>query len=67
MKFSSSVRSCVAQGKSIFDVLPLLVTLILEVGTYKWHATHRLLMIYVFMKFHKIIFNRLEVVVQTSE
>jgi len=40
------------------------VTLILEVGTYKWHATHHLMMMHVSMKFHEILFNGLEVVVR---
>jgi len=31
------------------------VTLTLDVGTYKWHATHHLVMIHVSMKFHKIL------------
>jgi len=43
------------------------VTLSLEVGTYKWHATHRLVMIHVSMKFHEIIFIHLEVVVRTKK
>jgi len=59
------------------------VTLTLEVGTYKWHATHRLMTLevgiykwyathhlvkmQVSMKFHEIIFIRLEVVVWTTK
>jgi len=39
--------------KGIFDLWPLLMTL--EVGTYKWHATHRLVMMHVPMKFHEIL------------
>jgi len=31
------------------------VTLTFEVGTYKWHATHRLMMMHVSMKFHEIL------------
>jgi len=47
--------------KRIFDLLPLFMTLTLEVGTSKLHAAHRL------VKLHGFIFNRLEVVVRTSE
>jgi len=31
------------------------VTLTLEVGTYKWHATHRLVMMHVSMNFYEIL------------
>jgi len=31
------------------------MTLTLEVGTYMWHMTHRLVMMYVSMKFHEIL------------
>jgi len=42
--------------KGIFDIWPLLVTLNLEVGTYKWHTTHRLMMMmHVSMMFHEIL------------
>jgi len=49
----------------IFDLY--IVTLTLEIGTYKWHATHRLVMMNVSMKFHEMIFIRLEVVVRTRK
>jgi len=39
------------------------VTLTLEVGIYKWYATHGLVMMHVSMKFLKILFNCLEIVV----
>jgi len=31
------------------------VTLTLEVVTYKWYVTHRLMMMHVSMKFHEIL------------
>jgi len=37
------------------------MTMTLQVGTYKWYATHRLVMMHVSIKFHEIIFIRLEV------
>jgi len=43
------------------------VTLTLEVGNCNWYATHCLVMMHVAMKFHGIIFKRLEVMVQTSK
>jgi len=43
------------------------MTLTLEVGTYKWHTTHRLVMMHVSMKFHEILFIHLEVVVWTRK
>jgi len=51
--------------KGIFDLWSLLVTLTLEVGTYKWHSTHCQIIMHVSMKFHEIIFKRLEVMVRT--
>jgi len=42
------------------------VTLTLEVGIYKWYATHRLVMMHVSMKFHEILIS-LEVVIQTRK
>jgi len=39
------------------------VTFTLEVGTYKWYTTHRLVMMHVY----EIIFIRLEVVVRTGK
>jgi len=56
----------ILKEKGIFEIWPLFVTLTLEVGIYKWYATHRLVMMNVSIKFHKIIFIRLEVVVRTS-
>jgi len=53
--------------KKAFDLLPLLVSLTLEIIIYKWYATYRLVMTHVFMKFHEIIFIRLEVVVRTRK
>jgi len=43
------------------------MTLTLEVGIYKWYATHRLVMLHVSMKFHEILFICLEVVIQTMK
>jgi len=43
------------------------VTLTLEVGIYKWYATHRLVMTHVSMKFYEIIFICLEVLIQTRK
>jgi len=43
------------------------VTLTLEGGNYNWYATHRLVMMHASMKFHEIIFIRLEVVVRTKK
>jgi len=40
------------------------VTLTLKVGIYKWHATHRLVMMNVSMNFYEIFFIHLEVVIQ---
>jgi len=34
---------------------PLLLTLTLKVGTYKWHVTHHLMMMHVSMKSHEIL------------
>jgi len=31
------------------------MTLTLEVGTYKWHATHRIVMMHVSIKFYEIL------------
>jgi len=39
----------------------------LEVGIYKWYATHCLVIMHVSMKFHEIIFIRLEVVIRTRK
>jgi len=36
------------------------MTLTLEVGTYNWYVTHNLVMMHVSMKFHEIIFIRLD-------
>jgi len=41
------------------------MTLTMKVGIYKWFATHRLVIMHVTIKFHEIIFIRLEVVVGT--
>jgi len=43
------------------------MTLTLEVGIYKWYATHRLVMTHESMKFRDIIFICLEVVIQTRK
>jgi len=45
----------ILKEKGVFDILPLLVTLTLEIGTYKLYATHRLVMMHVSMKFHEIL------------
>jgi len=51
----------------VFDTWPPLVTLILDIGTYKWNATHHLVMMHASMKFHEILFKRLDVVVRTKK
>jgi len=43
------------------------VTLTLEVGIYKWYATHHLVMMHVSMTFHEILFIHLEVVIRTRK
>jgi len=43
------------------------VTLTLDIGTYKWYATHHLVMMHVSMKFQEILFLCLEVVVWTRK
>jgi len=43
------------------------MTLTLEVGIYKWYTIHCSVMMHVSIKFHKIIFIRLEVVVRTRK
>jgi len=49
-------RSCVPdKEKGTFEVWPILVTVTLQVGTYKWHETHHLVVIHVSMKFHEIL------------
>jgi len=48
----------ILKEKDIFDICPLLVTLTLEVGIYKWYMTHRLVMMHMSMKFHEILFIR---------
>jgi len=62
MKFHEILKE-----KGVFDLWPLLVTLTLEVGIYKWYATHRLVMMHVSIRIHKIISIRLEVVVWKKE
>jgi len=39
----------------------------LEIGTYKWNATHCIVMMHASMKFHEILFICLEVVVWTRK
>jgi len=55
----------ILKENGIFDLWPLFVTLTLEVGIYTWYVTYRLVMTHVSLKFHEIIFIRLEVVVRT--
>jgi len=50
MKFQEILKE-----KGMFDIWPLLMTLNLEVETYKWHVTHHLVMMHASMKFHEIL------------
>jgi len=50
MKFQEILKE-----KGIFDLWPLLLTLTLEVGTYNWDMTHRLVMMHVSMNFYEIL------------